>query len=106
MVIVIIKYKGLNSNAKKFVNEMISSGLVKDIRNEEGNVRYEYFFPMEDDQSVILIDSWKDQEALDKHHQLPIMQKIILLREKYDLHMEVEKYTTINDQKDEQFIRK
>lgn len=89
-----IFYTGRNGNAKKFAEEMIESGIVRDIRAEEGNLKYEYFFPMDDDETVLLIDSWKNQEALDKHHATEMMQKIIALREKYDLHMRVERYVS------------
>lgn len=106
MLTVIIRYKGEKDNPKKFVEEMISSGLVNEIRKEEGNIRYEYFFPMDDTHSVLLIDSWINQEALDRHHKLPLMNKIKELREKYDLHMEAEKYQEIKDGTDEKFIRK
>lgn len=106
MITVIIRYKGTNGAAKRFVDEMISSHIVENIKKEEGNLRYEYFYPLEDDESVILIDSWKDQESLDKHHQLPLMKDIASLREKYDLHMEVEKYTELIDNKDEKYIRR
>lgn len=71
-----IYYTGLNGNAKKFAEEMISSGVVSDIRAEDGNIRYEYFFPMSDKETVLLIDSWKDQNSLDVHHASPVMAKI------------------------------
>ena len=87
-----IYYRGEGGNAKKFAEEMISSGLVKDIRAEDGNIRYEYFFPMDDPQTVLLIDSWEDQRSLDKHHLSPMMEKIVELRNKYDLHMKVERF--------------
>ena len=87
-----IYYKGQDDNARKFAEEMVSSGIVDEIRAEEGNLRYEYFYPMNDNETVLLIDSWTDQSALDKHHHLPLMQRIIELREKYDLHMKVERY--------------
>lgn len=106
MLTVLIRYKGINGNAKKFIEEMISSGVVEEIRNEEGNLRYQYFFPMDDNESVLLVDSWDNQEALDRHHQLPLMNKIKELREKYDLHMEVEKYQSLVDSKDEKYIRR
>ena len=106
MITVIIRYKGINNNAKMFVNEMISLGIVDEIRNEKGNIRYEYLIPLKDDGSVILIDSWESQEALDIHHTLPLMNRIKELREKYDIHMEVEKYELIKDSKDEKYIRK
>lgn len=87
-----IYYSGVNGNAKKFAEEMVSSGVVGDIRAENGNLKYEYFFPMEDEETVLLIDSWKDQHSIDVHHASPMMEKIIELREKYDLHMRVERY--------------
>lgn len=89
-----IYYTGENGNARRFAEEMISSGIVEQIRAEEGNLRYEYFFPMEDMETVLLIDSWENQEALDVHHKTPMMGKIVELRNKYDLHMKVERYVS------------
>lgn len=91
-VTVNIYYSGKDGNARKFAEEMTASGVVSDIRAEAGNIRYEYFFPMEDEETVLLIDSWKDQQSIDLHHASPMMAQIIKLREKYDLHMKVERY--------------
>lgn len=104
-----IYYTGKNGNAKKFAQEMVSSGIVKEIRAEEGNIRYEYFFPMEEEETVLLIDSWKDQKSIDIHHASPMMEKITQLREKYDLHMNVERYLSDDTEissADASFIRK
>jgi len=87
-----IYYTGEKGSARKFAEEMISSGTVEAIRNEKGNIRYDYFYPVEDEKTLLLIDSWEDQEALDVHHGTPMMDTIIQLREKYDLHMKVERY--------------
>lgn len=87
-----IYYSGKNGNAGKFAEEMTKSGIVDNIRAEEGNLRYDYFFPMNDNETVLLIDSWKSQRALDVHHASPMMQKIAQLRDKYDLHMKIERY--------------
>ncbi len=103
-----IYYKGEDGNAKKFAEEMLSSKTVEKIRNEEGNLRYEYFYPLQDEETVLLIDSWKNQAAIDKHHASPMMGEIVRLREKYDLHMRVERYVSDDSDKnsDEKFIRK
>jgi quinol monooxygenase YgiN len=54
-----------------------------------------------------LIDSWESQEALDAHHASPMMGQLAELREKYDLHMSVERYVSAEEAAgDEQFIRK
>ncbi|SKA71121.1 Quinol monooxygenase YgiN [Eubacterium uniforme] len=104
-----IRYTGEGENAKKFAEEMVSSGVVESIRNENGNLRYEYFFSMEDSHTVLLIDSWENQKAIDEHHDSPMMKAIAELRKKYDLHMTVERFLSDesgNGDKDEKFIRK
>lgn len=103
-----IYYTGENGNARKFVEEMEQSGTVAAIRAEEGNKKYEYFYPKNDPETVLLIDSWESQEAIDKHHATPMMNKIAELRNKYDLHMRVERFIEDNTirQQDQNFIRK
>lgn len=86
-------YTGKDGSARKFAEEMVSSGIVADVRAEEGNLRYEYFFPMDDPETVLLIDKWRDQAALDFHHKSPMMGRIAALREKYHLRLRVERYT-------------
>lgn len=88
-----IYYTGQNGSAKKFVDEMISKGIVDKVRNEKGNKRYEYFFSEKDPETVLLIDCWENQEALDLHHKSPMMEQIAELRSKYNLKMKVEQYT-------------
>ena len=87
-----IYYTGENGNAKKFAEEMKSSGLVDRIRAEKGNLRYEYFLPIDDPETVLLIDEWENEEALDFHHKSPQMSEIAALREKYRLKMRVQKF--------------
>ena len=88
-----IYYTGRDGSARRFAEEMVSSGLVERIRAEEGNERYEYFFPMDDPETVLLIDRWQSQEALDIHHKSPMMAEIAALRKKYRLKMRVERFT-------------
>ena len=102
-----IKYTGVDGNALKFAEEMVASGTVAAIRAEEGNLRYEYYQSLDDPATVLLIDSWVSQEAFDRHHATPMMATIAALREKYDLHMTVERYTPDDQpEADERFIRK
>lgn len=102
-------YMGKNGSAKKFVEEMISSKTVQAIKEEPGNLKYDYFIKLDDPETVLLIDSWESQEAIDAHHSSPMMAKIAELRDKYDLHMKFERY--IEDEgevksSDEKYIRK
>ena len=108
MIIVNIYYSGSDGNARRFAEEMEKSGTADKIRSETGNIRYEYFFPLNDPETVLLIDAWENQAAIDVHHASPMMQTIVSLREKYDLHMRVERYVTDEEysaDSDSKFIR-
>lgn len=103
-----IYYTGEGDHARRFAEEMTASGTVSAIKAEEGNLRYDYFCPLGDDSTVLMIDSWTSQHAIDLHHESPMMKTIMALREKYDLHMRVERYVSDAEtpDTDQRFIRK
>ena len=94
-LVINIYYRGENGMAKLFAKEMTERGIADKVRREDGNLGYEYFFPMDDEETVLLIDKWVNQEALDKHHKSEMMKEIAKLRDKYHLHMKVYKYTEV-----------
>lgn len=61
-IVVNIYYSGENGAARKFADEMISSSTVDAIRNEAGNIKYDYFLPIDDEETVLLIDSWEKRD--------------------------------------------
>lgn len=101
-------YTGTNGSARQFVQEMEESGTAGLIRQEPGNLRYAYFCSLSDPETVLLVDIWEDQQAIDRHHASPMMATLARLREKYDLHMRAERFVPdeggIPDQ-DSRFIR-
>ena len=106
-LIINLYYTGAGGSARRFAEEMEQSGIAANIRAEDGNLRYEYFFPMNDPETVLLIDAWRDQAALDAHHASPMMAQIASLRDKYDLHMRVERFVSDSGQvTDDAYIRK
>ena len=107
-----LRYTGKKGAAQAFAREMISSGTVEKIRAEKGNLRYEYYLPFEEaadneNDTILLIDSWENQEAIDLHHASPMMKTIAALREKYDLRMTIERFVSDDKipEQDKGFIR-
>lgn len=110
-----LRYTGKKGAAQAFAREMISSGTVEKIRAENGNLRYEYYLPFgeeadgkDNSETILLIDSWENQEAIDLHHATPMMKTIATLREKYDLHMTIERFVSDDKipEQDKAFIRR
>ena len=107
MITVNLRYTDKDGAARKFAEEMTTSGTVAAIRAEDGNLRYEYYQPLDDPETILLIDNWEDQAAIDAHHASPMMATIAALREKYDLHMTVERFVSAETpESEDRFIRK
>jgi quinol monooxygenase YgiN len=101
-------YHGQHGSAQKFAQTMVKRGVVEKIRQEPGNRKYEYYQSLSDPETLLLVDEWENQAALDAHHQSPMMDEIAQLRSQYDLHMEVVKLTPFDNDSssDDRFIRK
>lgn len=52
---------------------MVASEIVEKIKSEKGNRGYNYFFSVEDPETVLLIDKREDETAFDEHHKSPMM---------------------------------
>ena len=65
-----IFFTGRNGNAKTFVKRMTQSKVVDQINTETGHIKYECLFPMDDPETVLLLDIWTDQSTIDEHHKL------------------------------------
>ena len=114
MITVNLRYNGKGNAALDFAKEMTESGTVAKIRAEKGNLRYEYYLPFDEttdsddsNETILLIDSWENQKAIDQHHATPMMKTIAELRDKYDLHMTIERFFSDDNipEQDKGFIR-
>ena len=84
-LVINIRYTGQDGSARKYVEEMENSGIAARIRAIEGCLGYDFYFPADDPEGLLLIDSWQNQEALNHYHDAPAMQEAAALREKYRL---------------------
>ena len=109
-----LRYTRKKGAAQAFAREMISSGTIEKIRSEKGNLRYEYYLPFgetadsdDSNETILLIDSWENQKAIDQHHATSMMKTIAELRDKYDLHMTIERFFSDDNipEQDKSFIR-
>ena len=88
-----IRYNAPDGNALKYMQEMETTGFADSIRAIPGCLRYDYFIPQDDPQSVLLIDSWEDNQALNRYHSSSVMKRVEALRAKYKLERKAEVFT-------------
>lgn len=102
-----LHYTGKNGSAHRFAGEPESSGTAESIRSVAGNLRREYFFPMNNHETAFPIGSLRDQAVIDARHVSLMMESITALREKNGLRLKAERHTgTETALSDERFIRR
>ena len=54
----------------------MSEGIDRKCREEDGNAQYAYFRPVEDDGQLLLVEKWRDKDALRAHAAQPHFARI------------------------------
>lgn len=82
MIKVEVKYILKPSQRENFYNAIVSQGIDRAAKNENGNVRYDFEIPEEAD-ILYLHELWRDEESLSAHAQMPHYKALALLKAEY-----------------------
>ena len=89
MIYVFVTYRCKPGKREAFYNEIKKRGIDAKSRAEEGNSRYEYFFSVEEPDSILLAEEWKDAEAFAFHGQTAHLKELQELKGEYLVGSEV-----------------
>lgn len=71
MIILNVTYKCKPQMRDEFLEMIMSEGIDVSCRGEDGNIKYDYYIPTDDSDDLLLVEKWRDAEALDKHSKQP-----------------------------------
>ncbi|MBS7219381.1 MAG: antibiotic biosynthesis monooxygenase [Oscillospiraceae bacterium] len=66
-----------------FLQMMRESGILEQIRQEEGCLDYRYYLPEEEDGTLLLVERWTDPEAQKAHMATGHMARLGQVKAKY-----------------------
>ena len=71
MIILNVTYKCKPQMRDEFLEMIMSEGIDVACRGEDGNLKYDYYIPTDNSDDLLLVEKWRDAEALDKHSKQP-----------------------------------
>ena len=92
MIVLNVTYKCKPGLREEFLERILSEGIDEKSRAEEGNFKYDYYLPFDDNGELLLVEKWKDDEALAAHGKQPHFLLLGELKPEYVADMHVEKY--------------
>lgn len=78
--------------AEDFVKALEDGGLAPYCRQEKGNICYDYFYPADGSDTLLLLEKWEDAESLAAHGQTENFKKIGKVKEQFADSTEIMKF--------------
>ena len=77
-----------------FLEKLTAEGIVAACRGEAGNLGYSYYFSAENDCDLLLIEKWRDADALARHGKQPHYARLGELKAEFVNDTTIEKYVS------------
>lgn len=92
MIVLNVTYKCKPDMREEFLERIITEGIDVASRAEAGNIKYDYFVPTDGSDDLLLVEKWKDANALTEHSKQPHFKKLGELKPEFVNDTIIEKF--------------
>ena len=78
--------------AEAFIAAVRERGLQEKTRQEDGCMQYDYHISCEVPDTIVLLEMYRDKEAVMNHAAQPTFQEISALKEEYVLNVDIKRF--------------
>lgn len=93
MVLLNVMYTLKSGCKEEFINLLRKENIIEDTRQESSNLKFEFFYPVEDNHDVLLVEMWQDDDSYKKHLQTPHYAKMQEIQKQYIRDISIEKFS-------------
>lgn len=92
MILLLVKYSMKPDSAEAFLSEVKAAGISEMTRNEEGNIKYEFYYPADKEDTILLLEQWIDFSKVEAHRAMDHVKTLIGLKDKYVLATDIQRF--------------
>lgn len=92
MIVLNVTYKCKPGMREAFREALRAEGLDVMCRREDGNFKYDYYMSTEDPDEMVLIENWRDEDALTVHKGQAHFARIGEVKNEYVITTDIKKY--------------
>ena len=92
MIVLNVTYKCKPGMREEFLKAIRAEGLDAACRAEAGNLKYDYYLPADGSDELLLVEKWRDAEALALHGKEPHFARIGALKPQYVIDTLIERF--------------
>lgn len=91
-IIVTVRYTVKDGKREEFYRHIVEQGIDTASRAEDGNRKYDYYYPTDSEQDLCLLELWDSREAQKIHGTTAHYQKLSDLKATYVTNAEIHIY--------------
>lgn len=69
----------------RFFEVVKKEGIMEKTREEEGNIKYEYYFSADRENEILIVEKWKSKEAQQYHDSLDHISRLMEIKSEYGI---------------------
>lgn len=92
MIILNVTYQCKSGKREEYLKAIKTEGIDVACRAEEGNIAYDYYYPTDDNDTLFLLEKWRDERAFASHREQAHFKRLGELKEEYVDDTAIEKY--------------
>ena len=93
MIVLNVTYQCRPGQREAFLERILAEGVDAASRAEAGNLKYDYYLPFDDRaDELLLVEKWRDADALKAHSGLPHFQQLTAFKGEYVVDTRVERF--------------
>ncbi len=92
MIVLNVTYRCRPGMREEFLEAILREGIDEASRNEDGNLKYDYYIPFDDNGDLLLVEHWHGEAAVSAHAGTPHYQKLKELKPAYVTETVVERF--------------
>lgn len=92
MIVLNVTYKFKPDMREEFLEMIYTEGIDVASRAEEGNLKYDYYTPVDNRDELLLVEKWRDAEVLAAHGKKEHFARLGELKAEFVLDTLIEKF--------------
>ena len=92
MIVLNVTYKCNPDMREEFLEMIYTEGIDEASRAEDGNIKYDYYTPVDSNDDLLLVEKWRDSDALAAHGRQPHFARLAELKAEFVIETVIEKF--------------
>ena len=92
MIVLNVTYRCKPDMRDAFLERIMAEGIDEACRAEKGNLKYDYYYPADDGDELLLVEKWQDAAALKVHGETPHFARLGAIKPDYVTETVVERF--------------